>query len=41
MSTFSDFVKFLEEYSSYRADNFRVNYLFIGLSNDITLIIVA
>ena len=36
MSTLiSDFVNFLEDYIRYKVENFRVNYFFNGLSNDI------
>ena len=41
MSTFTDFVKFLEDYKRYRVDIFRVNKTFNELSNDISHFVVA
>ena len=41
MSTYTDFVNFLEEYNRYRAEFFRVNITFDDLSNDISLIFIA
>ena len=36
MSTYTDFVDFLEEYNRYNAEIFSVHYYFNGLSNDIS-----
>ena len=41
MSTYTDFVNFLEDYNRYRAEFFRVNITFNDLFNDISHVVVA
>ena len=41
MSTFSVFVKFLEVYIRYKAENFSVNITFDELCNDVSHFVVA
>ena len=37
----TDFIIFLEDYIRYRADIFNLHYCFIGLSNDVSHVVVA
>ena len=41
MSTFTDFVNFLEDGNKYEAVSFRLYYTFHGLSNDISHFVLA
>ena len=41
MSTYTDFVNFLEDGNRYRAEIFRVHWFFKELSNDISHFVVA
>ena len=41
MSTYTDFVNFLEEYYRYKVEIFSVYITFNGLSNDISFVYVA
>ena len=41
MTSYTDFVNFLEEYNRYEAEIFSVYITFNGLSNDISFVFVA
>ena len=41
MSTYTDFVNFLEEYNRYEVEIFRVYITFNGLSNDVSHFVIA